>query len=527
MDICTEMPFCNLRFVYFIIFTFLLDCNLYSDEKVSILNLEVRTDGLFYKKDSVEPFSGTSIKYYENNSIGELETYKSGMCHGTHTGYHENGKISYKAVWDKGQLISSKTWSEKSNLIESVLFPNGPNDLNNTIKLMEELVVINQQKLTSGHIDLTQTLHKLASFYFEQGKVNLAIETSVRGVKNVIKGYGTQHKYYALALSHLASVQSDDKAISNIKTALNVISKTDDEDSKYTLRCELAKRYLSAGQIEEAISEYHSILSEIKANHLLSAEIYSRLEQCYLRKKDWEKAFFCTEKAIMLSKKLGKNEAQFVEIYLKSAVRFAKSGFLIGEFRQLLKALEIKEANNQFDDYVIAEINNKIGLNLLERGEYHRAGVLFVSAKKLWEKLKGKNSEEVATTWGNYSRCFIALDKHETALSLALIYRNRFVELYGENHPKTFRALCNLAEVYSYLGRHQTALACWIKASKCTTNKNFLKYNNDTEVFKVYTNIMKEYIKVRKDDSLPWSLDYFSQEIFKATEQYGRNHVST
>ena len=99
-------------------------------------------DGVFYTKDTNEPYSGTVFSLYENGNIESEWTLKDGRLDGLYTLWYKSGRKwlqnTYKdgkldglsIYWDRkeqldtkrtykdGELISQKCWDEDGNECE-------------------------------------------------------------------------------------------------------------------------------------------------------------------------------------------------------------------------------------------------------------------------------------------------------------------------------------------------------------------------------------------------------------------------
>ena len=102
----------------------------------------VERDGLMYEGDSETPFTGVSVKKYENGwkqeevpvKDGKLEglatawhengqkeregTFKDGKPEGLATAWHENGQKAGEAIFKDGKLVSGTEWDEEGNEIK-------------------------------------------------------------------------------------------------------------------------------------------------------------------------------------------------------------------------------------------------------------------------------------------------------------------------------------------------------------------------------------------------------------------------
>jgi len=121
---------------YSILFLILVFLACSDGPKVNNADLIIR-NGAKYLKTSTEPFTGIGIVERDVNGRRLEITYKNGVQHGSSYLYSPTGIKLFKAVYDKGNKISSIVWYEsgarRSNMkytglnsgIEETWHPNG------------------------------------------------------------------------------------------------------------------------------------------------------------------------------------------------------------------------------------------------------------------------------------------------------------------------------------------------------------------------------------------------------------------
>jgi len=68
-------------------------------------------NGVYYRKDTNEIYSGPVISYHPNGQIDYEGTYKDGKRDGPYKYYFENGLLYYEETYKNGEQISSKSTS--------------------------------------------------------------------------------------------------------------------------------------------------------------------------------------------------------------------------------------------------------------------------------------------------------------------------------------------------------------------------------------------------------------------------------
>ena len=80
-------------------------------------------DGIYYEVNSQTPFSGTSVKYYENGQLGMRENYKDGKEEGIFEYYYENGQLNRKSTYKNGKEDGlEESYSQNGELQYSTCF---------------------------------------------------------------------------------------------------------------------------------------------------------------------------------------------------------------------------------------------------------------------------------------------------------------------------------------------------------------------------------------------------------------------
>ena len=75
-------------------------------------------DGVFYTKDTNEPYSGPVFSLYDDGKKNKEGTFKDGKEDGLWTWWFENGQKKSEPIWKDGEFISSKSWNEDGSVRE-------------------------------------------------------------------------------------------------------------------------------------------------------------------------------------------------------------------------------------------------------------------------------------------------------------------------------------------------------------------------------------------------------------------------
>ena len=93
--------------------------------------LEVSHDELIkrcftYQVDSDEPFTGRSVKFYENGKLENTTNYKDGKKEGLSEWYWENGNLGQTGKLENGKKNGLfEMFNPNGKLIRSVIYKNG------------------------------------------------------------------------------------------------------------------------------------------------------------------------------------------------------------------------------------------------------------------------------------------------------------------------------------------------------------------------------------------------------------------
>ena len=105
----------------------LLSSYSYSEE-VSEDQLVVR-EGVYYKKFSTTPFTGTYVDFYENGQLLWMGNLKDGKQQGLWKGYYENGQLMNRGNYKDGELDGlSERFDENGQLEMRGTYKNGKQD---------------------------------------------------------------------------------------------------------------------------------------------------------------------------------------------------------------------------------------------------------------------------------------------------------------------------------------------------------------------------------------------------------------
>mgnify|MGYP003146570974 CR=1 FL=1 len=80
----------------------------------------VSREGIYYKKFSDIPFTGTVYNYYENGQLEGKWELVDGKEHGVAKQFHPNGKLYYSAINQDGCPVNSKNINPDGSFIEVI-----------------------------------------------------------------------------------------------------------------------------------------------------------------------------------------------------------------------------------------------------------------------------------------------------------------------------------------------------------------------------------------------------------------------
>jgi len=75
-------------------------------------------DGVFYTKDTNEPYSGQVFSLYDDGKKKKEGTFKDGKQNGLWTMWYVSGQKRYEGTYKDGEIISRKGWNEDGSVKE-------------------------------------------------------------------------------------------------------------------------------------------------------------------------------------------------------------------------------------------------------------------------------------------------------------------------------------------------------------------------------------------------------------------------
>jgi len=86
----------------------------------------VKRNGVTYRVDSDEPFTGISVKFHENGLLKNRAHYKAGLKNGLSEWYWENGQLGQRANLKDGKKDGLlEAFNQNGQLQRSVIYKNG------------------------------------------------------------------------------------------------------------------------------------------------------------------------------------------------------------------------------------------------------------------------------------------------------------------------------------------------------------------------------------------------------------------
>ena len=89
-----------------------------SQEPVNYETTFVERDGVYYTKDTNQPYNGQVFSLYEDGKKKEEGTIKDGKQNGLWTEWYENGQKWNEETYEDGESISKKSWNEDGSVRE-------------------------------------------------------------------------------------------------------------------------------------------------------------------------------------------------------------------------------------------------------------------------------------------------------------------------------------------------------------------------------------------------------------------------
>lgn len=117
----------KIRFCLMVLAAFLPSCNpstYPAADNVSV-DVEKRSDGLYYAKEASEPLSGDVVGFSNNNIRQSVESYQNGLPHGIWKRYWTTGALKREQTWQNGEQIHQRQWYENGSMKEDLQMKHG------------------------------------------------------------------------------------------------------------------------------------------------------------------------------------------------------------------------------------------------------------------------------------------------------------------------------------------------------------------------------------------------------------------
>lgn len=294
-------------------------------------------------------------------------------------------------------------------------------------------LAIREEALGPDHLDVANTLNRLANVYGQQGRNGEAEALLVRAVAIHENAIGSDHLDVANTLNGLANIYGQQGRSSEAET--------------------LHKRVLMIR--EEALGPDHLDVASSLNN---VANVYC------LQGRDAEAEALHRRALTIIQKTLGPDHPQVAVSLSNLAVAYRDQGRYDDAEPLLARALLIKENTLGPNHPDVARSLNNLGEVHCDQGRYEEAEPLYTRALAIWENGHGPDHPEVADILNNLGEMQLARTHYAEAEQLytrALAIRERTL---GSDHPEVATSLSHLANLYAVEGRDKGAAQLYTRA---------------------------------------------------------------
>ncbi len=219
-----------------------------------------------------------------------------------------------------------------------------------------------------------------------------------------------------------------------------------------------AESYFDSARYEEALSQAHLAMGNIKADTPDMGECLLLLGHVFLEKGDFEAARQQYRLALgIFQSKLGSKHALTAQAINSLGEYYYKKNDVAESEKWYEKALNIRLVLFGHNHESVADSYNNLGNCSVQKGRYMEALARHQKALDIRQTVLPADHPDLATSNNNLGNCYLLLGKYPEALrcfETALRIRQ---QVLGADHPKTAQVLNNLGNCYATLGRRGLA----------------------------------------------------------------------
>ena len=356
-------------------------------------------------------------------------------------GWFRLGSLLLKmGLSDKAQEIYEILLQEPSNKDERGRIYHGlarahhkQGNYKEAITFYEKLLTIQQQTLTSNHLDLTASYNKIGSVYDTIGNYTKALSFYEKALAIRQHSLPSNHPDLADSYSNIGSV------------------------------------YRSMGDYTKALSYYQKDLEisqeSLPANHPDLATSYSNIGLVYDNMGEYAKALSYYEKDLEISEQsLPPNHPDLATSYNNIGSTHSKMGDYTKALSYYEKDLNISEQSFPPNHPDLATANNNIGSVYSKLGDYAKALSSYEKALSIYQQSLPLNHPNLAISYNNIGSVYRLMNDYAKALSSyeeALTIRQQSLP---PNHPHFAVSYNNIGSVHRNMGDYAKALTYYEQA---------------------------------------------------------------
>jgi CHAT domain-containing protein/Tfp pilus assembly protein PilF len=301
------------------------------------------------------------------------------------------------------------------------------------LPLAERSLVIREEVLGKGHIDVAKSLNRLATLYFAQGNYQKAEPLYQRALGIRESLLGKKHPDVADSLNNLGSLYFN--------------------QGKYQQSEEMHKRALA---IREKV---------LGKEHLDVTQSLINLGLIYYRQGNYNKAKPLYLRALIIREKvLGKKHLLVASILSNLGILNKEQGDYKKAEYQIKQALEIREELLGKEHPDVAKSLNSLAEFYRTQGNYKKAEELHQHALAIREKVLGKEHPDVAESLNNLGGIYQVLGKSQEVEKLYQRMLAIREKVFGKEHLLVAQSYNNIADFYAQQSQFDKAEKLYLRA---------------------------------------------------------------
>lgn len=196
-------------------------------------------------------------------------------------------------------------------------------------------------------------------------------------------------------------------------------------------------KLMKSGNLIEAGKMFEKS-ADNESNYNTKSDSYNLAGYVYFQLRNYEKALFYFEKALIIDKQIGNMEKIVNDINSLGAIYYKTDK--IDKAIEIFQEVMLMAEKNQLDDD-IASINNNLGNIYFEKGEFEKAIEYYLESLQIIEKNQLYNY--IMESYENIGNTYVKLNNSELARKYFKIGLEKSTELNDEEYIEIFKENLN------------------------------------------------------------------------------------